>query len=63
MHTNLSIAASQAFVEYFGSWAGEFLAAFGRLSRGALAYAQNRPIVAFAAIGAVVLLYLVTRSK
>lgn len=63
MHTTLSIAASQAFVEYFGTWAGQFFAAFGRFSQGALAYAQNRPIVAFAAVGAVVLLYFVTRSK
>jgi len=63
MHTTLFLAASQAFVEYFGSWAGDFLTAFGRVFSGAVAYAQNRPIVAFAAVAVVFLLYWVTRKS
>ncbi|MDH3223739.1 MAG: hypothetical protein OEO23_08485 [Gemmatimonadota bacterium] len=63
MTNALTLAASQAFVEYFGTWAADFIAAFGRFASNAMNYAQNRPIVAFAAVGAVVLLYWVTRSK
>lgn len=63
MHPALSLAAAQAFVEYFGSWAGDFLTAFGRVFSGAVGYAQNRPIVAFAAVAAAFLLYWVTRKS
>ena len=63
MPNHLAAAASQAFVEYFGTWAVDFMNGLGRVASNALNYAQNRPIVAFAAAGAVILLYWVTRSK
>lgn len=63
MSNQLAAAASQAFVEYFGTWAADFMNGFGRVASNAINYAQNRPIVALAALAAVVLLYWVTRSK
>jgi hypothetical protein len=63
MHATLSLAAAQAFVEYFGTWAGDFLTAFGRVFSGAVGYVQHRPLVAFAALAAAFLLYWVTRKS
>ncbi|NNL29814.1 MAG: hypothetical protein HKO77_02260 [Gemmatimonadetes bacterium] len=63
MPNHLAAAAGQAFVEYFGTWFADFMNGFGRVASNALNYAENRPIVAFAALAAIVLLYWVTRSK
>jgi hypothetical protein len=63
MPNGIAAAASQAMVEYFGTWAADFISAFGRFASNAVNYAQNRPVVAFAAVGVVFLLYWVTRSR